>query len=101
MLHDGSVKRICSLKRLNMTKFVNKFNKEKATDAGSCRPNNLLNGHYKTITIYYLEKYFKIICILNLSMKLWNWPVTFHQTFNHRPHTVIFAIFRAFPFKNI
>jgi len=45
ILHDGKVKRICSLKRLNITKFVNKFNKEKATDAGSCRPSSLLNGH--------------------------------------------------------
>lgn len=35
ILHDGKVKRICSLKRLNIIKFVNKFNKENATDAGS------------------------------------------------------------------
>lgn len=47
MLQDGKVKRICSLKRLNMTKFDSKFNNENATDAGSCRPSNLLNGHYK------------------------------------------------------
>lgn len=47
MLHDGSVKRICSLKRLNITKLLNRFNKENATDAGSCRPSNLLNGHCK------------------------------------------------------
>lgn len=45
MLHDGSGKRICSLKRLNIIKFDTKFNKEKATDAGSCKPSNLLNGH--------------------------------------------------------
>lgn len=49
MLHDGNVKRICSLKRLNITKFVNRFNKENATDAGSCRPSSLLNGHCKII----------------------------------------------------
>lgn len=45
MLHDGNVKRICSLKRLNIIKFVSKFNKENATDAGSCKPRSLLNGH--------------------------------------------------------
>lgn len=45
MLHDGNVKRICSLKRLNITTFVNKFNNENATDAGSCSPSSLLNGH--------------------------------------------------------
>lgn len=47
MLHDGKVKRICSLKRLNIITFVNKFNKENATEAGSCKPSNLLNGHLK------------------------------------------------------
>lgn len=46
-LYIGNVKRICSLKRLNITKFVNKFNKENITEAGSCRPSSLLNGHYK------------------------------------------------------
>lgn len=55
MLHDGNVKRICSLKRLNITKFVNRFNKENATDAGSCKPRSLLNGHYKIIIINILS----------------------------------------------
>lgn len=57
MLHDGNVKRICSLKRLNITTFVNKFNNENATDAGSCSPSSLLNGHYNIIII--IQKSYK------------------------------------------
>lgn len=60
MLHDGNVKRICSLKRLNITKFVTKFNKENATDAGSCKPSSLLNGHYKIMRINISNTYLKI-----------------------------------------
>lgn len=55
MLHDGNVKRICSLNRLNITTFVNRFNNENATEAGSCKPSSLLNGHYKIIIIQYFK----------------------------------------------
>lgn len=85
MLHDGNVKRICSLKRLNITRLVNKFNRENATDAGSCRPSNLLNGHCKTVKTIVINEYITngVLCI-----KTFPWNCGTGQLRSTRPSTI-------------